>query len=179
MKLLSKIPKDHKIIFAGDLVDRGPRSKKIIEFAIRNNVLCVLGNHDDMMVDYVLKEDRYDWGIWQINGGQTTLSSYKRDGQALEDHSLWLKSLPLKIDLGDAIVSHTGYTSNDKFLSLWSRSTPEQQDKFRIFGHTPQKSIKVNKYWVCIDTGCSYPIYGKLSAFCWPSKEIITVANID
>lgn len=182
LKLLSEIPKDHKVIFAGDLVDRGPQSRRVIEFAIKNNIPCVLGNHDDMMVDWVLNEGRYESGVWKQNGGDKTLLNY-RCGSSCRDtikkHATWLKYLPLTIDLGDAIVSHTGHISHDRFVDLWYRGEPEWKGKFNIFGHTPHTPMKLNKYWACVDTGCAYPRHGNLSAFLWPSKGVITVANIE
>ena len=44
--LTDKLPKDSKLIFVGDLVDRGKKSKEVVEFVKSNNYLCVLGNHD-------------------------------------------------------------------------------------------------------------------------------------
>ena len=51
MKLLIKIkfkPEEDKIIFAGDLVNRGKESLEVLEFCMQNkkSVKAVLGNHD-------------------------------------------------------------------------------------------------------------------------------------
>ena len=51
--LTDKLPKDSKLIFVGDLVDRGKKSKEVVEFVKSNNYLCVLGNHEKMMLDYL------------------------------------------------------------------------------------------------------------------------------
>ena len=50
--LTDKLPKDSNLIFVGDLVDRGKKSKEVVEFVKSNNYLCVLGNHEKMMIDY-------------------------------------------------------------------------------------------------------------------------------
>ena len=68
------------IVFAGDLIDRGADSKKVIEL-IRNlkrhiNVICCLGNHEDMMIDFLLNERRYDKKLWLDNNGLATLKSF-------------------------------------------------------------------------------------------------------
>ena len=49
--LMEKINKLDRIpIFVGDLQDRGPNSKEVIEYIKSNNFLCVKGNHDEEMI---------------------------------------------------------------------------------------------------------------------------------
>ena len=45
-KLIRKFPKDSKLIFLGDLCNRGKYSKDVIDFVIKNNHQCLLGNHE-------------------------------------------------------------------------------------------------------------------------------------
>ena len=53
MLLLAKMPEADKVILVGDMVDRGPKSKEVIEWAMNNpNVIAIKGNHEDMMVDF-------------------------------------------------------------------------------------------------------------------------------
>ena len=49
IKLVSKLPKDAKLIFVGDLVDRGSRSAEVVKFVRDGGHLCVMGNHEYMM----------------------------------------------------------------------------------------------------------------------------------
>ena len=42
LDLLNKLPKDASIIMIGDLCDRGPYSKEVIDLIIKNNYQCVL-----------------------------------------------------------------------------------------------------------------------------------------
>ena len=50
MALLEKMPQDEEIISVGDMVDRGPRSKEVIEFFMNNeNATAIMGNHEHMM----------------------------------------------------------------------------------------------------------------------------------
>ena len=51
IKLTKKIkfnPSQDKLIFAGDLVNRGPQSLEVLEFCLQNkkSIKAVLGNHD-------------------------------------------------------------------------------------------------------------------------------------
>lgn len=179
LELLKLCPKGD-IVFAGDLVDRGPKSKEVIQFAIDNNVQCVLGNHDDMMVDSVLKLGKYEYGVWLQNGGDKTVISYNKPWDVkklMVQHAHWLASLPLTITLGDYIISHTGHISNDRFNDLWYRGEPRYNGKYIIFGHTPHDKPNIQKKWACIDTGCAYPKYGLLTALILPPMDVISVPN--
>lgn len=58
MLLLNKLnysPRDYDVILAGDLVDRGPKSQAVVEWAMENQdkgVRCVAGNHDEKHFRY-------------------------------------------------------------------------------------------------------------------------------
>lgn len=122
MALVAKLPSGVPITFAGDLIDRGKDSKKVVEFVKDNGHDCVVGNHELMMVselkfvpyhpDGALRPttDLYH-GIWVMNGGDATLESYKvekeetnADGEvykvkvfdveALQEHQAWMAQLP-------------------------------------------------------------------------------------
>ena len=38
--------KKDQLIFVGDLVNKGPKSKQVVEYALKQDALMVLGNHD-------------------------------------------------------------------------------------------------------------------------------------
>ncbi len=82
-KLINKIIKKYEIrelILIGDLIDRGPYSKEVLDFAIElkkdYNLILILGNHEDMMLDYIFKEKRYGEGVWFSNDGDKTVKSF-------------------------------------------------------------------------------------------------------
>ena len=105
--------------------------------------------------------------------------------QRLKDDIEFLKTLPLYIALdNDIVISHASCTSvwhlRDKsdgvetFEShiLWSRQSPKGNSPiFNIYGHTPFKEARVGSRYINIDTGACY--FGKLSAYCIESKEVI------
>ncbi len=81
--LVNKIIKKYsidKIILIGDLIDRGPKSKEVIEFALdlsnSYKLIFLLGNHEDMMIDYIFEQNRYDRNLWFENGGYSTVKSF-------------------------------------------------------------------------------------------------------
>jgi len=125
LKLIAKLPEDAKLVFVGDLIDRGSQSAKVIQFVKENSHLCVLGNHEDYMIresEQILqafddKGQRFNTeSLWQYAGGIQTLLSYdliraidkKIVKNSNPDEAIrhfkndveWLKSLPLYLELG-------------------------------------------------------------------------------
>jgi len=119
-RLVDKLPKNSELYFVGDLIDRGPDSKKVVDFVRKGNHKCVLGNHEDMMVKEARgmkragKSYRID-RLWNINGGLPTLLSYgiveldddsnvvytrnKENIDRFIDDAEWMEALPLFIEL--------------------------------------------------------------------------------
>lgn len=116
-------------VMVGDYIDRGPRSKQVIEMLIerrRTHDLCaLLGNHEKMLLDAIDKPERLPF--WLENGGWDTLSSYgvhlspKRLKlispqeanaeivQAIEpDHVTFLRRLPACFVCDDYVFVHAG-----------------------------------------------------------------------
>jgi len=131
-KLLDKMPKDQEIISVGDMIDRGPKSKEVVEFFMQYGK-AILGNHEHMLLtyeqtpkaeslearfkdyynrryayynDYKTKECVED--IWLGgNGGQQTLDSF--GGSIPEDVTKWIASLPLYLELDGLFISHAPF----------------------------------------------------------------------
>lgn len=181
MALVARIPKDHEIILLGDMIDRGPDSKGVIEWAMKNNIRAVCGNHDDMLIDHCIKGGAYSDGVWEMNGGVQCLKSF--GGYIPEPVVKWFLNLPLYIVEDDLLLSHTGFATigdNGNFhriSQLWHRDHKQlPKDKyFRVFGHTPNKKAVITERWANIDTGAAYSKYGcgNMTAMLWPSKELI------
>jgi len=108
--LIEQLPKGTKIVFVGDLIDRGINSKEVIQFIIDNNYDCVLGNHEQFMIDSIGKitGNIAPKDIWfkACNGGEETFASYyfdrkdRRypsgfDTELYLEHIDFLKTLPL------------------------------------------------------------------------------------
>lgn len=111
MELLKKIPKEDQIVLVGDLIDRGPKSKQVVQYVIDHpEILCVKANHEDMAVTDLLGKslDPYH-GEWLVYQGGQTLESYKPtfdsapDFELLKEHAKWMKELPLYLEFPDCI----------------------------------------------------------------------------
>ena len=190
MLLLAKMPEADKVILVGDMVDRGPKSKEVIEWAMSNpNVIVIKGNHEDMMVDFYYNRGRYEEGIWFDNGGSTTVESYScklftgKPSYAdkireffPKEHIEWMDKLPIFFEDDGLYVSHApwnGSFSLGQYKSaedmIWNRYPPHKhKDVFQVFGHNSSLRAYGN-YAICIDN-CSKKV---LTGLHWPTKEII------
>lgn len=126
---------DAEVVFLADLVDRGPDSKRVIDFALNGlkqgrNWTVLTGNHDRMFryflepsprVDMRLRPDLY-W-LHERLGGRETLASYglNFDAEARlseihaaaratvpADHVSFLTQLPYAKLHGDLLFVHAG-----------------------------------------------------------------------
>ena len=118
-----------RLVFLGDLIDRGPSSRQVLEVARRaqqesDQVVVLLGNHEDLLL-----ESAYGNGAaqqaWLQNGGDFTLRSFGIDPRGLANASAeeiagtlfeiigepiitWLDSLPVSFQSGDYFFCHAG-----------------------------------------------------------------------
>ena len=106
IKLVKKLPKNADLIFVGDLVDKGPNSKKVIDFVIENNYRCIKGNHEKYMSLYIeeaiYKNIQNKWSTsYNKYGGAQTLDNYIDDTKKL--YELLVKEGSNKL-VGDALT---------------------------------------------------------------------------
>lgn len=122
-----------RLILLGDMVDRGPKSREVIELLYElhdsENVICLKGNHEQTMVD-VLRGDFDAMRFWLSFGGAETLISYGIDRDLVVHASLgeswqrelleafraavpphivrWMANLPVSHREGDYFFVHAG-----------------------------------------------------------------------
>ena len=141
--LVNKLPKDAKIVFVGDLIDRGSNSAEVVKFIRDGNYNCVLGNHEYSMIEngeLLLEEPNLiDSNIWTNKkyniGGLDTLKSYKLLDdpiQTFKDDLEWMKSLPLYLEYPESKTkdNRTLVVSHSCVDDLWSLR--DSDDKFDI-----------------------------------------------
>jgi serine/threonine protein phosphatase 1 len=159
---------DHKVVFLGDYVDRGPDSRKVVEHVKMliekdaDTYKGIIGNHEDMMF-----EGR---SHWYQNGGDKTVESYNGDRNLMEEHIKWLMSLPVKIETENYIFVHAGLDPDttvkhqSRNTMLWVRhwwNTERDFGKHVVYGHTPFHNPMLKNYSTGLDTGAVFG--GKLS----------------
>ncbi|MGO2013005.1 MAG: metallophosphoesterase [Pseudoalteromonas sp.] len=151
------------LISLGDVIDRGNDSLKLLNTFSTLGVHMVLGNHEHMMLESIIANDKKAHALWTKNGGNWHLNV---DKQTLRTACEKLVSYPLSILLdyqGEKIgLSHTlgqqwdwsDLNSDKKKLVselLWDREVVKQ-DKifsnrgvlFSIHGHNATKK----PFWI-------------------------------
>ena len=70
----------HRIVFLGDIVDRGLYSKEVVEFLMDRQGECLMtflcGNHEDMLINSIENEKRYPNFCWHERVGLNTVASF-------------------------------------------------------------------------------------------------------
>jgi serine/threonine protein phosphatase 1 len=176
--------RDDEIYFLGDLIDRGPQSAQVVDFVIQNHYQCLLGNHEQMLLDVLGKGQQVsmeELQAWVYSGGYATLTSYGNN--VPQEHIEWMKKLPLYLDLGNIWLVHAGVDPNlplkeqtseqfcwirDEFHSM---TEPYFANKLIITGHTitfTLPGVKAGKIaqgagWINIETGAYHPKSGWLT----------------
>jgi serine/threonine protein phosphatase 1 len=203
MKLLGQIPqleKDKGIMLTGDLIDRGPNSKSVIEWCIENNIPSVRGNHEQMAIDFIKNSavDSEDF--------RSTLENYKSDLELLNKHIKWMNKLPIYLEFPDIKNTQGRYlvVSHSLITNLWSHrneANPKLKERidnlimfdrpynikdvssiYNVIGHTPQDwGARIRKNYACIDTGCWFnsPENNRLTALQFPEMIIYEQENVD
>lgn len=194
--LVKKLPTNEKIVITGDLIDRGPNSRKVIQFVRENQIDCVMGNHEQMAA-----KSRTDYSLykmWLQIGGKQTVDCYKKkaiDPEFKKDMN-FLSHLPLYLEYQiegaqDLLVSHsvmvphleikeTDFEAFEEAV-LWYHFYSDKMNKhkkfFNVFGHTPSSSVRIYEGGACVDTGCYQT--GWLSALQYPQMKIFRQKKVD
>lgn len=159
-----------EIYTVGDLIDRGPSSKDVVQFCIDNEIKLTKGNHEDMLINAIEHSTEYNIFMHYRNGGSKTAKSYVDNSEVdvykmyFEEvkslgHYNFLTHLPLTYEFPKVIISHAGIVEGgDRETILWNKTIPLQElDKLQVIGHTPFRSyIYYENYYINIDTGCVY-----------------------
>jgi serine/threonine protein phosphatase 1 len=158
---------DDTVIILGDIVDRGPDTRRCIDLLLDMEDTCqlvfLMGNHEEMMLDAY---HQGAWGdAWTRYGGVETLESYQCGIEGLpSSHIDFIQSGRDYFQTAQAIFVHANlephiHLDRQSAQSLrWTHLTGNEQPhvtgKRIVCGHTSQKSgvPAVMDGWVCIDT---------------------------
>ncbi len=112
-------PEKDRLIFVGDLVDKGPCSEEVVELAMLCHAECVLGNHD---------EKHLRWNNWteKVSTGEAEKNPMKHNG-CFWDFDMYqqnfFSSMPLYLELpGDWLVVHAGFEATGKAISTMHKN---------------------------------------------------------
>jgi serine/threonine protein phosphatase 1 len=179
-----------RLVFLGDYIDRGPDSRGVVEKLIElqqrmsGRVICLRGNHEALLLEAL----DGNMGQWLLNGGDTTLSSYRvRHVDALpREHLAWFKTLRNSFDDGLRFFVHAG-VDPDRALDdqrdqdlVWIRepflSRECDYGRLIVHGHTPLRSGRpdLRRCRLNIDTAAVYG--GCLTAAVFAGEHAAPVA---
>ncbi|MGG6296920.1 metallophosphoesterase family protein [Leptolyngbya sp. AN02str] len=183
-----------RVYFVGDLIDRGPKSSAVVEFVLKSGYGCVLGNHEQMLLDAFPKGQISQQALqaWLYSGGQTTVASYDKNEDLLFEHLDWFRTLPTHLDLDDVWLVHAGMSpklsvaqhTTQEFCwirdEFHSTTRPYFANKTIITGHTitftlpkvPPGAIAQGCGWLDIDTGAYHPRSGWLTALDYTTRQV-------
>ncbi len=184
------------LVLLGDYVDRGENAAKTLQrvkdlaHSHPQNVICLMGNHEKMLLDFLDDPVQNGWQ-WMRNGGLQTLASYRVGGVSeqpaqkqllngrdalqsaiptgIED---WLRGLPLTWQSGNMIFVHAALDpvkdvdTQDSDTLLWGhrdfRKLPRTDGNWVVHGHTIVEQPTNHDGCISIDTGAYFS--GRLSA---------------
>lgn len=148
---------DNDILYIlGDIIDRGPDIVKTVDLVMsKPNIKMILGNHEDMFLNYWKSKSIWDESLWYKNGGGFTDAEFSQLSQSkVEEYVRFFQSLPIEIEVtvnnkvywlvhGNYVTEkERNYFNPLEYRSniIWGRVKKEDtgpKDKIVIFGHTP------------------------------------------
>ncbi len=162
----------YRIVFLGDLIDRGPDSRSVMQRAVdvtvRGEGLVIRGNHEELMLNAYVNWDTTGVHYWAINGGDQTIAAYKKANgdrgdwrEALDAHHLYFaRNLPtiMRDEARGLVFVHGGidpktFPECGDEIRMWTRSNkffdpgrwpdrPELERILVVHGHTPTKNFE-------------------------------------
>ncbi len=192
-------PEGRKLVFVGDLVDRGPKTPEVLRIVMdmckAGVAYCVSGNHD-----YKLRKALQGRDVTIKHGLAESLEQISHEsGEFKRDTIAFLEGLisHYVFDDGRLAVSHAGLKEHYigrgspriRSFAMYGETTGEIDEfglpvrhnwakdyrgkTMLVYGHTPVPDPEWLNNTLNIDTGCVFG--GKLTALRYPEKEIVQV----
>lgn len=192
--------KDDTLYLLGDYIDRGPRSRAVLDKIIHLQnkgfqLHCLRGNHEQMMLEAPLDDECA--AIWLRNGGAEVLQEFAASNfsDIPKKYFDFLDGLHYYIQTDDMLFVHAGFKIDPLLVfdpfnyekhMLWIRKWEEQPGLFYwlrkrkvIHGHSPQIESEIRKRFdnfdnfpiLNIDNGCAYERIGMHQLCCAELKN--------
>ncbi|MBS1990098.1 MAG: polynucleotide kinase-phosphatase [Cyanobacteria bacterium SZAS LIN-3] len=192
-------PAGRKVIFLGDLCDRGPKTPEVLKLVMSmvagGTALCVPGNHDVKLMKKFKGRD-----VRLTHGLPESLEQLAPEREELKTQIVnFVDSLVSHyvLDKGNLVVAHAGMkeayqgrgSGRVREFALYGETTGETDEyglpvrfnwaaEYRgrahvVYGHTPVAQAEWINRTICLDTGCVFG--GKLTALRYPEKELVSV----
>ena len=167
-RVLEKIApkKDDTIVFMGDYIDRGKKSREVVDKIIDMKNVCncvyLTGSHEYAML-HAKSDEYYNYLFWNY-GGDATAESYGGFDNIMKVHGNFFNSLKFYHIIGKYLFIHAGVrigvpleeqSEEDMVYIRSAFYTKRHHLPYKIiFGHTEFDSPQVQADKICIDTGC-------------------------
>ncbi|HUR29064.1 MAG TPA: polynucleotide kinase-phosphatase [Planctomycetota bacterium] len=192
-------PEGRKVVFLGDLVDRGPDIPGVLKLVMRmveaGSALCVPGNHELKLLRKLRGKD-----VTVNHGLAESLAQLERESAEFRSQvALFIDDLVSHyvLDDGRLVVAHAGMKASMqgrgsgavRSFALYGETTGETDEfglpvrhdwaaEYRgsamvVYGHTPVPQPEWLNGTINVDTGCVYG--GRLTALRYPEKELVSV----
>lgn len=202
---LKKQLEDRDLLFLGDLNDRGPDSRGVMDRLVEWDARTVLGNHDLWLAIFAAGEGLHEAALWPSMGAMATLHSYGIDPNSPDpqcipashrdllltspvaaeltvgEQRFWLThsglphDVPWKAATG-ALVPHLVHSDPSAFI--WHFDQPEDMlgiDIPVVMGHRPRAEPLDQGHVIAIDTGAGRRGLDRLTALLLPERRFVTV----
>jgi serine/threonine protein phosphatase 1 len=180
--LLKRLPFDPEgdaLVFLGDYINRGPRTREVIERLLElratvRSTVFLIGNHEHELLSYVRTGDPEGLRALRRMGVEATLASYDENSvRALRslsfmprEHRAFLEGLQPCFRWGSYLFTHAGVVPGeapescalDRLLNVRDvfLEHPEPLGFTVVFGHTPFETPFLAVDRIGIDTGAVY-----------------------
>lgn len=158
---------DDRVVFVGDIVDRGPGTRQVIERLLELREYCgfhyVKGNHEQMLLGVI--DGTFSRADWLIHGGREVLDCYdgSLDNMPAEHIDFLRSSLdyyetPTEVFIHASLEPGVPLSEQHEKWLRWTRYTghesPLPTGQRVVCGHTPQVNglPARSRGWACIDT---------------------------
>ncbi len=193
-------PDGRRVIFLGDLVDRGPKIPEVLRLVMSmveaGTALCVPGNHDIKLMRKLRGRD-----VQLTHGLANSVEQLEKEPPEFRAAvSEFLDELVSHyvLDEGKLVVAHAGMkeemqgrgSGKVRDFALYGETTGETDEfglqvrynwaaEYRgramvVYGHTPVPQPEWLNRTINVDTGCVFG--GRLTAVRYPEKELVSVA---
>lgn len=193
--LLDKLsPGSHdRVLLLGDLVNRGPDSRRVVEIARENGFRSLMGNHEYRLLNYRRNRDpsilkAYDYETlqqlrqpdWDFLAKmepfyETPDSEFVcvhggfRPGQPWRTQSMSTVCKTKWISPSEIPPEKRQGNNSIHWSELWEGPSTA------IYGHTPDPEVRYAPHALCIDTSCAYG--GFLTACILPDMQLVQVKS--
>ncbi|MGN0031798.1 MAG: metallophosphoesterase family protein [Candidatus Gastranaerophilaceae bacterium] len=154
------------IVFMGDYIDRGSKSKEVVDKIISMQDVCncvyLIGSHEYALL-HANEDEYYNYLFWNY-GGDATAKSYGSFENIFNTHGDFFNSLKPYYITDNYLFVHAGIRAgipleNQSLVDMvYIRSeffNKKHDLPYKIiFGHTEFDTPMIKEDKICIDTGC-------------------------